>query len=191
MHALKRYGQRLSEYLNAIHGTISEDERETLRKGLKIDRLLQDIGPLIEGSLEGAERVGEIVEDLRRFSTPNQQQCQHFDLIRVVNTAAEWVTKARREQPALQLEMPTELSLLGYDQVMVLVRDNGPGILPDQLLRVFDPFYTTKSVGKGTGLGLYISYNLATEQCGGTLEACNLNGGGAEFKLTLPRVTAT
>ena len=226
MHALKRYGQRLSEYLNAIHGTISEEERETLRKGLKIDRLLQDIGPLIEGSLEGAERVGEIVEDLRRFSTPNQQQCQHFDLIRVVNTAAEWVTKARREQPALQLEMPTELSLLGYegyvhqilvnliqnaadaiegradpcidilvertaDQVMVLVRDNGPGIPPDQLLRVFDPFYTTKSVGKGTGLGLYISYNLATEQCGGTLEACNLNGGGAEFKLTLPQVTAT
>ena len=224
MHALKRYGQRLTEYLNAIHGSISDDEREALREGLKIDRLLQDIGPLIEGSLEGAERVGEIVEDLRRFSTPNQQQCQHFDLIRVVNTAAEWVIKARREPPTLSTEMPTELSLLGYegyvhqilvnlvqnaadavegktdaridirversqDQVIVLVRDNGPGIPTDQLLRVFDPFYTTKAVGKGTGLGLYISYNLATEQCGGQLEASNPKDGGAQFKLILPQAS--
>ncbi len=223
MHALTRYGQRLTEYLNAIHGSIDNSQREALRERLKIDRLLQDISPLIEGSLEGAERVGRIVEDLRRFSTPNQQQSQHFDLIRVVNTAAEWVTRARREPPALSLDMPEELSLLGYegyvhqilvnliqnatdaldghpdpridirvestpDKVSIRVRDNGPGIPPEQLLRVFDPFYTTKAVGKGTGLGLYISYNLASDQCGGKLEVGNPAGGGAQFKLTLPQV---
>ncbi len=221
MHALKRYEQRLAEYLDAIHGTISKPERETLRKALKIDRLLQDIGPLIEGSLEGAERVGEIVEDLRRFSTPNQQQCQPFDLVRVINTATDWVIKARRERPQVDVDVPDAVSVTGYEgyvhqilvnliqnaadalegqqdahigigcetgerHVSVTVRDNGKGLADDQLLRVFDPFYTTKPVGKGTGLGLYISYNLATEQCKGTLRARNRPDGGAEFTLEIP-----
>lgn len=115
MHALKRYEKRLAEYLGAIHRSVSEEEREQLRNELKIDRLLQDIGPLIDGSLEGAERVGEIVEDLRRFSTPNQQQCSRFDLVRVVNTATEWVIKARRERPEVSLEMPSTLEVYGYE----------------------------------------------------------------------------
>ncbi|MCB1791745.1 MAG: PAS domain-containing protein [Gammaproteobacteria bacterium] len=226
MHALKRYEQRLAAYLGAIHDTVDADERERLRRELKIDRLLQDIGPLIEGSLEGAERVGEIVDDLRRFSTPNQQQPQPFDLVRVVNTAADWVIKARRERPDVHLALPDEILLTGYEgyvhqilvnliqnaadavehgdrrqidvaatlvdgRVSVRVHDHGPGIADDQLLRVFDPFYTTKPVGKGTGLGLYISYNLATEQCQGRLSVRNHADGGAEFTLTLPLEIAT
>lgn len=221
MHALKRYEQRLATYLEAIHRAAADDERERLRKDLKIDRLLQDIGPLIEGSLEGAERVGEIVEDLRRFSTPNRQQCQAFDLVRVVNTAADWVIKARRERPEVQLELPAELLVTGYegyvhqivvnlvqnaadavhectqqridisvgmyeDKAFVRVRDSGAGIADDHLLRIFDPFFTTKPVGEGTGLGLYISYNLATDQCQGALAAHNHDNGGAEFVLELP-----
>jgi two-component system sensor histidine kinase HupT/HoxJ len=221
MHALKRYEQRLATYLQAIHDGANGAAREQLRKELKIDRLLQDIEPLIEGSLEGAERVGEIVEDLRRFSTPNQQQCHRFDLARVINTATDWVVKARREQPGVHIDMPAEIAVDGYEgyvhqilvnliqnaadalegragarididvaideqQARIRVCDNGPGISDDQLLRVFDPFFTTKPVGKGTGLGLYISYNLATEQCGGRLSAANRPGGGAEFMLELP-----
>lgn len=221
MHALKRYENRLSEYLAAIHEGQSPEHCEQLRKDLKIDRLLQDIGPLIDGSLEGSERVSEIVEDLRRFSTPNQQKQANFDLIRVINTAAEWVVKARRERPELQIKLPEELTLLGYEgyvhQILVnliqnaadavegrpqpriiieldahhgyihiLVRDNGKGIASDQLMRIFDPFFTTKPVGKGTGLGLYISYNLATEQCRGQLKAENNPQGGAVFTLSLP-----
>jgi two-component system sensor histidine kinase HupT/HoxJ len=221
MHALKRYERRLADYLNAIHNAIPEQEREELRRELKIDRLLQDIGPLIEGSLEGAQRVGEIVDDLRRFSTPNQQQCQAFDLVRVINTAADWVIKARRERPEVEIDLPAEITVTGYegyvhqilvnliqnaadalegrqtqrihvearpsgDTVQIRVRDSGGGIAHDQLLRVFDPFYTTKPVGKGTGLGLFISYNLATEQCRGRLTARNHPAGGAEFLLEMP-----
>ncbi len=225
MHALKRYEQRLHSYLTAIHDGLPEDEREQLRKKLKIDRLLADIAPLIDGSLEGADRVGQIVEDLRRFSTPaNQQQCQGFDLCRVINTAAEWVIKARRVRPVLDIRIPATLTITGYEgyvhqilvnllqnaadaledvsqpliriragiqheQAWVTVQDNGPGIPSPQLLRIFDPFFTTKGVGKGTGLGLYISYNLATEQCRGSLKA-DSDEGGALFTLTLPRELA-
>lgn len=221
MHALQRYERRLADYLAAVHGSLDRQRLEQLRGELKIDRLLQDIGPLIEGSLEGAERVGEIVEDLRRFSTPNQQKPRPFDLVRVINTAADWVVKARRDRPGLHIELPEEVIVHGHEGyvhqilvnliqnaadavesvrcplinlsatiaagwVSIVVGDNGPGISDEQLLRVFDPFYTTKPVGKGTGLGLYISYNLATEQCRGTLNARNSPDGGAWFTLQLP-----
>jgi len=46
------------------------------------------------------------------------------------------------------------------DKIVLLIEDNGSGISKEQLNKVFDPFYTTKPVGKGTGLGLYISYNI-------------------------------
>ncbi len=135
MHALKRYEKRLAEYLGAIHRSASDKEREQLRSDLKIDRLLQDIGPLIDGSLEGAERVGEIVEDLRRFSTPNQQQCSRFDLSRVINTAAEWVIKARRERPEVVIDIPPSLELYGYEgyvhQILVNLIQNAADAIED------------------------------------------------------------
>lgn len=224
MHALKRYEARLANYMDAIHQGATNPQREQLRSELKIDRLLQDIGPLIDGSLEGAERVSEIVEDLRRFSTPNAQELSNFDLIRVIRTAADWVIKARRERATVNANLPDELNLEGHEgyvhqilvnliqnaadavednkdgqididveahhgHVHVLVRDNGQGIPQDKLMRIFDPFYTTKPVGKGTGLGLYISYNLATDQCRGQLKASNNPQGGALFTLSLPLET--
>jgi signal transduction histidine kinase len=69
-------------------------------------------------------------------------------------------------------------------QVVLAVRDRGPGIPEDHLPRVFDPFFTTKSEGEGTGLGLSLSFDLARLH-GGTLEAANRPGGGAEFTLWL------
>ncbi len=64
------------------------------------------------------------------------------------------------------------------------VRDWGPGLTPEVRSRMFEPFYTTKPVGKGTGLGLYIISRIA-EQHGGTLEAENCPDGGTRFVLTL------
>ncbi len=70
-------------------------------------------------------------------------------------------------------------------QVMVTVEDNGCGIPPIHLKRIFEPFFSTKDVGQGTGLGLSISYNIV-QQHGGTLHAANRQGGGAVFRVTLP-----
>ena len=71
------------------------------------------------------------------------------------------------------------------DSVRVSFRDTGPGIRPDDLLKVFDPFFTTKAVGQGMGLGLWISYDIVRGH-GGSLEVANDPGGGAVFTLTLP-----
>jgi len=68
----------------------------------------------------------------------------------------------------------------------VIYEDNGPGIPEEQLSRVFDPFYTTKQVGEGTGLGLFIVANIIEEHSGDiSIEASAT--GGVRFIINLPR----
>jgi two-component system C4-dicarboxylate transport sensor histidine kinase DctB len=72
------------------------------------------------------------------------------------------------------------------EAVTLSVRDTGPGIAPEHLDQVFDPFFSTKEVGQGLGLGLSISYRIV-DGFGGSLRAANHPGGGAVFTLNLPR----
>ena len=71
------------------------------------------------------------------------------------------------------------------DQVSINVRDNGVGI-PDKLKdKIFQPFFTTKPAGQGTGLGLSLSYDMIRAQ-GGEIRAISVEGEGAEFVVSLP-----
>lgn len=74
---------------------------------------------------------------------------------------------------------------VGADRVAVEVEDDGCGIDPETLERIFDPFYTTKPVGQGTGLGLSISYGVV-ERHGGRLEARSTVGTGTCMRVELP-----
>lgn len=67
----------------------------------------------------------------------------------------------------------------------VRVTDTGGGIAPENLARIYEPFFTTKGEGEGTGLGLYLCRQIV-ERCGGTIEAGNAPGGGAAFSVRLP-----
>ena len=73
-------------------------------------------------------------------------------------------------------------------RVSIAVRDTGPGIAPDLLPRIFEPFVTTKEPGAGLGLGLAISAGIIRE-FGGSLNAANRPQGGAEFTIELASVT--
>ena len=65
------------------------------------------------------------------------------------------------------------------------VADSGPGIAPENLHRIYDPFFTTKAARKGTGLGLSVTYGIIQEH-GGSIEVANRPSGGARFRLELP-----
>jgi len=69
--------------------------------------------------------------------------------------------------------------------LVIEVADTGPGIPPEVLPRLFEPFYSSKALGKGTGLGLVISRDLVQRQ-GGTLSAANRPEGGAVFTIRVP-----
>ncbi|MFM8321140.1 MAG: ATP-binding protein [Chloroflexota bacterium] len=70
-------------------------------------------------------------------------------------------------------------------EIHVLVSDNGKGIPPDRLTRIFEPFYTTKAPGRGTGLGLSVSHRIV-KQHGGRISVESQLGGGSIFTVILP-----
>ena len=69
--------------------------------------------------------------------------------------------------------------------VRIEVKDDGPGIPPEHLPRIFNPFFTTKQPGDGRGLGLSVAHSIVTEH-GGRIWAENIPGGGAVFTIDLP-----
>jgi len=76
-------------------------------------------------------------------------------------------------------------TFLDDDQVVVEIADNGPGIPPEVQLHIFEPFYTTKGVGAGTGLGLMISNRIVADRHGGEIEF-ESEAGDTRFKVRLP-----
>ena len=75
--------------------------------------------------------------------------------------------------------------------VEIRIRDNGTGIPPEVKERMFNPFFTTKPAGEGTGLGLSMSHDIIVKQHGGTIDVNTEPGVFTEFIITLPRTMAT
>ena len=113
MHALKKYALRIRRYLGAVNAGMPGDDLQALRKELKIDRMLADIEPLIDGTLEGATRASEIVQDLRRLSSTQAETAEEFNLKRVIVTAASWVIKTARAKPEVSVTVPDGLAAVG------------------------------------------------------------------------------
>jgi two-component system NtrC family sensor kinase len=88
-------------------------------------------------------------------------------------------------EPRGVLEVTTRASENG---VVVEVTDSGHGIAPEHLSRIYDPFFTTKSVKKGTGLGLSVTYGIIQEH-GAAIEAVSRPGEGTCFHLEFPAIS--
>jgi signal transduction histidine kinase len=70
--------------------------------------------------------------------------------------------------------------------IEIRVKDNGPGIPNEIRHKIFQPFFTTKAAGEGTGLGLSLSYDIITKGHGGTIEVSSEVEKGTAFLIKLP-----
>jgi signal transduction histidine kinase len=77
------------------------------------------------------------------------------------------------------------------DSVEIRIRDNGTGIPPEVRDKMFNPFFTTKPAGEGTGLGLSLSHDIIVKQHSGSIEVDTKPGEFTEFRIVLPRGAAT
>ena len=77
------------------------------------------------------------------------------------------------------------------DSVEIRIRDNGTGIPPEVKAKIFNPFFTTKPAGEGTGLGLSLSHDIVVKQHAGSIEVETRPGDFTEIKIILPRGAAT
>lgn len=113
----------------------------------------------------------------------NRDQIQQvvLNLLTNANHALRSLPEGRERRVAIEVAADEE-------RVLLRVRDTGPGIAADAAAQLFNPFYTTKPPGEGTGLGLFLSYGIA-ESHGGMLAVDSAPGQGATFTFVLPRAT--
>ncbi len=185
------------------------DQPDSLRVVNKIIQGVTSLESIVTGILDfarppepqpGRVELGELVNEVIELAAERIERTQ----VRVI--AAEdlagvmLVTDGRLLQRALlnlvlnaveavgrgdgRGEVRIALAEIGERDLVVSIRDNGPGIAPELLDRIFNPFFTTKDTG--TGLGLAIVHQIV-ELLGGSVRASNRADGGAEFALRIPR----
>ena len=187
--------KNMDEYTKAIEqirhhvrraGTITHRLLGFSRK-LSSEKQSVQMNDLIEEAISFVEREAgynnitiarDYREDLPTTMTDGPQLQQVF--LNLLNNAIDAVGKGGR------LEIRTAVD--GEGRLVLEFADNGPGIKPENLKQIFDPFFTTKEPGKGTGLGLYITYDIV-QKLGGTIKVENRKGGGAVFTIVLPVIT--
>ena len=128
VYALQRYSSRMQEYLTAIHAGKPAEEVAALRKKLRIDRLMEDMKPLIDGTIEGAERTRDIVAGLKRFSAQDRGEEETFNLAEVLERSVRWVAKASGSNIKVSIEVPKDIPVSGsagqMQQVLVNLVQN-------------------------------------------------------------------
>ena len=143
---------------------------------LDLNRLLGDVLSLLEHQFDKAriKLRREFSEDLPRVrGNENRLQQVFFNLIlnaRDAMPSGGWLTLVTRADD---------------DTVIVEVKDSGHGIKREDVKRIYDPFFTTKGIGRGTGLGLSVSYGILQEHGGGIFVE-SAPGQGTTFQVALP-----
>jgi signal transduction histidine kinase len=219
--AMQEYCDDLLTLIERQQQLITCDAKEAsqaLLKEMDFDYMRADIPVLIRQSLEGADRVKQIVQGLRDFSHTGQQEWERSDLRDGLNTTLKVAHNAIKHkaevikdfEPIPTIDcLPSQLNQVflnllvnaaqsieeqgsirihlyqQQDWVRIDISDDGKGIDPKHINNIFEPFYTTKPVGEGTGLGLALSFNIIKAH-NGKIEVKSALGKGTTFSLWLP-----
>jgi signal transduction histidine kinase/ActR/RegA family two-component response regulator len=205
--------------LMVIGGTadlMDEHDAETLKEDIhairsSTRRAARIVDSLLQFSRQSEPRreVVDLNDVVRSVLELRRQLLRHHGISVRLPLAPEPVSvmgdPAQLEQVVLNLVNNAERSLIDNhtkdrwieirtardgDRAHLTIEDSGPGIAADALTRIFDPFYTTRPVGQGTGLGLSVSYGIVEEH-GGTIVATSPEARGATFSITLPATEAS
>ncbi|MDD4731143.1 MAG: ATP-binding protein [Desulfovibrio sp.] len=142
-----------------------------------------DVGALVEGTISFLAN-----EAMHRNIIIQREYAPDLPLINTDATQVQQVVLNLLENAIDAVNRDGNITVrTGADQqgVFFSVQDNGPGIEPGLLSKIFDPFFSTKKVGEGTGLGLSITYGIV-ERLGGRILAESEPGQGATFTVHLP-----
>ena len=166
----------IRQLLDFSRPSSGEPEKTLVHDLVKMTLSMLEPQPMMEGvrtTLELNAQKDTVLAD------PNQLQ-QVF--LNIVMNAADALAEGKGQEGIKQLKIRSEKV---QGSIELRFSDNGPGIVDKELLRIFDPFYTTKEPGKGTGLGLSVCYRIV-EGLGGTIRAESKPGEGATIIVSLP-----
>ena len=144
---------------------------------------------LLERAVRSAQRLAghelkgvEVVLDLpQETHVVGDEPALIGVFINLLSNAAHALSRCERAQPRIDVR-----GWIEGGRMKIAVRDNGHGIAPEHLGRVFEPFFTTRDVGAGLGLGLSVSYGIV-QRHGSTLSVQSEQGAWTEFSFDLAR----
>jgi signal transduction histidine kinase len=174
VRVVQRGAQRTKAIVSALHNYSRTDDESVVE--FDVDRSIDDSLELLRHLLKD-KTVAKNYGDVGRVRGHAGQVNQIF--MNLLTNAAQALSG--RPDATIAIETTGDAA-----QVEVKIKDNGQGIPPDVLPRIWDPFFTTKDVGEGTGLGLSIVHELV-ERHGGTIECQTTVGSGTMFTVVLPR----
>src|SRR5262249_45730038 len=172
-------GHRAGDIIASIRAMFGKDHRE--KTPVSIDDLVREVLALVRGELESQHVSLQVELDpgLPQVMADRVQLQQV--LVNLIIHAVEAMGPMKNRERSLQVKS----KLRQERQVLILVEDSGPGIAPNDMDRIFDAFFTTKSHGMGLGLSICRSI---VESHGGRLWAMARNPPGSVFCIQLPSV---
>ena len=182
---------RIQKIVLSLRNFSRMDESEV--KGVDIHEGLDNTLLILQHSLKSnAENVS--IEVIKRYTELPKVECYASELnqvfMNILANAIDALAEKRIQTNINELDtlprIEISTNILDENSVVISIYDNGSG-MPEQIInRIFDPFYTTKPVGQGTGLGLYISYKIIAEKHRGKLKCVSAPDRGTEFIIELP-----
>lgn len=166
---------------------------KSLRNFARLDQADQkevDLHEGIDSTLLLLEyRLGNGITVDRQFGTLPKIQCFPAQLNQVfmhlINNAIDALDDRQQQAPDLQAKITITTRVVDADRVELQISDNGVGIPADITGQIFNPFFSTKSVDTGKGLGLSICYRVVQAHCG-TIEICSVSGSATTVTVQLP-----
>ncbi|WP_293128006.1 ATP-binding protein [Microcoleus sp. bin38.metabat.b11b12b14.051] len=154
------------------------------------DKKLADIHEGIENTLLLlSNRIKNGIYIVKRYGKVPSVECYPSQLNQVFMNLLSNAMDALNENDRLDKIITISTGVVrenGHKCLKVTIADNGPGIPESIQDQIFNPFFTTKPVGKGTGLGLAISYKIVVDGHGGSIKIAQPKGGGTEFLIKIP-----
>jgi len=197
-HMLLRH-QDITEEVRSDLQTIAQETERVRRivKGLldfsrqtELDPELTDVNKLVVATLALAENQALLKGLNLQFDPREGLPARTLDRSQLQSALLNIVLNAiDATEPGGRIAVSTGMGLSdprgGGKGIVVSVTDTGSGISPENLARLFDPFFSTKEVGKGTGLGLSVSLGIV-ERHGGTIRVQSEIDRGSTFTIWLP-----
>lgn len=154
---------------------------EAMERDVDLHEFIPEVLAMVEkkASVQGI-RIRLVISQETPFIHVDPGQLQQV-LLNLFNNAIDAVIEGRGAEGG---EIDVEVGPGDSKKVEMRVKDNGCGISPENMEKIFSPFFTTKPVGKGTGLGLSICYGII-KNMGGEMEASSERGFGTSFLIRL------
>jgi signal transduction histidine kinase len=185
---INQHGQRAASIVKGMlqHSRASTGERQLTALNALADEYLR----LAYHGLRAKDKTFNATLNTRFDEAVGEVEILPQDLGRVLLNLfnnAFYAVQQRQQQaePGYQPTVTVSTRQAG-PQVEIRVQDNGTGIPESVRQKIFQPFFTTKPTGEGTGLGLSLSYDIVTKGHGGTLAVESEEGKGTEFIISLP-----